>query len=669
MSATLLSVSGLSTHIDSENGLVRALDCVSFDVSAGETFALLGESGCGKSVTALSLMRLLPPGGFIAAGSVVLDGQDLCALTEAEMRRVRGAGMAMIFQEPGTSLNAVLTVGQQIGEVLALHRGLRGAAADREAVALMTQVGIPDPQRRLREYPFQFSGGMKQRVMIAMALAGEPRVLIADEPTTALDVTIQAQVLDVMAALQRARGMAMILITHDLGVVAKMADRVGVMYAGHLIEEAPRERFFGAPAHPYSRKLFEALPEGHRERGVLATIAGSVPPLTTRFAGCRFAPRCDRAWERCRSEAPQWHALGGAQRVRCHLHDPAESMRAAVHAVAPQPAGTPARATEEILLGVRDMKVHFPITSGVFRRVVGHVKAVDGVSLDIGAGRTLALVGESGCGKTTVGKAILRLIEPSGGSARLGDTDIGSLSGAALRAARAGMQMIFQDPFGSLNPRLRVVEIIEEGMNALGISGSAAERRARVAQIMEQVGLRPELAERYPHEFSGGQRQRIAIARALAVSPRLIVCDEPTSALDVSVQAQILNLLQELQARLGVAYLFITHNIAVVEYLAHEVAVMYLGRIVEQGSVAQVLGDPQHPYTRALLAAVPRATVAAGARADVALVKGDLPSPANPPAGCHFHPRCPLATEMCRQEYPRPRAVDGTHIVSCHLAG
>jgi peptide/nickel transport system ATP-binding protein len=669
MSAPTLSVSGLSTHIDSENGLVRALDCVSFDVAAGETFALLGESGCGKSVTALSLMRLLPPGGFVAQGRVMLDGQDLCALTEAQMRRVRGAGMAMIFQEPGTSLNAVLTVGQQIGEVLALHRGLKGAAADTEAVALMTQVGIPDPQRRLREYPFQFSGGMKQRVMIAMALAGEPRVLIADEPTTALDVTIQAQVLDVMAALQHARGMAMILITHDLGVVAKMADRVGVMYAGHLIEEAPRERFFGAPAHPYSRKLFEALPEGHRERGELATIPGSVPPLTTRFTGCRFAARCDRAWERCRAEAPQWHALEGGQRVRCHLHDPAESMRAVVQPASPGVAGTAARATEEILLRVRDMKVHFPITSGVFRRVVGHVRAVDGVSLDIGAGRTLAVVGESGCGKTTVGKAILRLIEPSGGSARLGDTDIGSLSGAALRAARAGMQMIFQDPFGSLNPRLRVIEIIEEGMNALGISGSAAERRARVAQIMEQVGLRPELAERYPHEFSGGQRQRIAIARALAVSPRLIVCDEPTSALDVSVQAQILNLLQELQARLGVAYLFITHNIAVVEYLAHEVAVMYLGRIVEQGSVAQVLGNPQHPYTRALLAAVPRASVAASARADVALVKGDLPSPANPPAGCHFHPRCPLATEICRQEYPQSRAVGGTHIVSCHLAG
>jgi len=669
VSAPTLSVSGLSTHIDSENGLVRALDGVSFEVDAGETLALLGESGCGKSLTALSLMRLLPPGGFVAGGRVMLDGRDLCALTEAEMRRVRGAGMAMIFQEPGTSLNPVLTVGQQIGEVLALHRGLEGAAADREAVALMTQVGIPDPQRRLREYPFQFSGGMKQRVMIAMALAGEPRLLIADEPTTALDVTIQAQVLDLMAALQRARGMAMILITHDLGVVAKMADRVGVMYAGHLIEQAPSGRFFAAPAHPYSRKLFEALPEGRRGRNVLATIPGSVPPLTTRFTGCRFAPRCDRAWERCRTEAPQWHAFGDGQRVRCHLHDPAESMRAAVPPLASGPAGPAALATGEILLGVRDLKVHFPITRGVFRRVVGHVKAVDGVSLDIGAGRTLALVGESGCGKTTVGKAILRLIEPSGGSARLGDTDIGSLSGSALRAARASMQMIFQDPFGSLNPRLRVIEIIEEGMNALGVSGSAGERKARVAQIMEQVGLRPELAERYPHEFSGGQRQRIAIARALAVSPRLIVCDEPTSALDVSVQAQILNLLQELQARLGVAYLFITHNIAVVEYLAHDVAVMYLGRIVEHGSVAQVLGNPRHPYTRALLAAVPRATVSAGDRSDAALVKGDLPSPANPPAGCHFHPRCPLATEICRQEYPPSRAVDGTHVVSCHLAG
>jgi len=668
MSAPLLAVNGLSMHIDGENGVVRALDCVSLTVEHGETYALVGESGCGKSMTALSLMRLLPPGGAIVAGSVQLEGRDLCALTESAMRTVRGAGLAMIFQEPATSLNPVLTVGQQIGEVLAIHRDLGGAAAAREAVSLMSQVGIPDPERRLREYPFQFSGGMKQRVMIAMALAGVPRLLIADEPTTALDVTIQAQVLDLMVSLQQARGMGMILITHDLGVVARVAHRVGVMYAGQLIEEAPRERFFTEPAHPYARMLFAALPEGNRERGALATIRGSVPPLTTHFAGCRFAARCDSAWERCHAEEPAWHALDERQRVRCHLHDPFERRNggpAAARAVASPPAES---RVGETLLRVRGLAVHFPITRGVFRRVVGHVRAVDGVDLEIAAGRTLALVGESGCGKTTVGKAILRLIEPSSGNCQLGEQDLGTLSGAALRAARARMQMIFQDPFGSLNPRLRVAEIIAEGMNALGVSGSTAERRARIGEIMTRVGLRPELAERYPHEFSGGQRQRIAIARALAVSPQLIVCDEPTSALDVSVQAQILNLLRELQSRLGVAYLFITHNIAVVEYLAHDVAVMYLGRIVERGSVAEVLGNPQHPYTRALLSAVPRAGLPQPAPAPALMLPGELPSPAAPPQGCHFHPRCPRTEADCRQRYPQPRALGGTHLASCHLA-
>ncbi|MBK8306077.1 MAG: ABC transporter ATP-binding protein [Gammaproteobacteria bacterium] len=669
MSAPLLAVEGLSLQIDSENGIVRALDRVSFSVAGGETFALVGESGCGKSMTALSLMRLLPPGGAITGGNINLDGRDLCRISEADMRRVRGAGMAMIFQEPGTSLNAVLTVGQQIGEVLAIHRGLRGKAAAQEAISLLRQVGIPDPQRRLGEYPFQFSGGMKQRVMIAMALAGEPRLLIADEPTTALDVTIQAQVLEVMSKLQRERGMAMILITHDLGVVARVAQRIGVMYAGHLIEEAPRERFFAHPAHPYSRKLFAALPEGHRERGMLATIPGSVPPLTTVFTGCRFAERCDSAWQRCHGEPPAWHDAGPQQRVRCHLFDPDETMQAAsdselaVHAARDTSVGSSGN-----LLEVRDLKVHFPITSGVFRRVVGQVRAVDGLDLEIAAGRTLALVGESGCGKTTVGKAILRLIEPSGGVTRLDGEDVASFAGARLRAMRASMQMVFQDPFGSLNPRLRVLEIIAEGLQALGSGGNAIEQRRRVCKIMEQVGLRTELVDRYPHEFSGGQRQRIAIARALAVAPRLIVCDEPTSALDVSVQAQILNLLQELQAQLGIAYLFITHNIAVVEYLAHEVAVMYLGRIVERGSVEEVLREPRHPYTRALLAAVPRASLAEAEHIAEAPVAGDLPSPASPPPGCHFHPRCPLATELCTREYPAVRSLSGGHTVRCHNA-
>ncbi len=644
----LLEVRGLVAELDTPAGIARAVDGLDLDVHAGETMALLGESGCGKSMTAGALMRLLPDVGYIAAGSVRLAGRELTQLTEAQMRGSRGGEMAMIFQEPGTSLNPVLTVMQQIGEVLDTHRGLRGGAARARALELLGAVGIPDAARRLDEYPFQFSGGMKQRVMIAMALAGEPKLLIADEPTTALDVTIQAQVLDLLATLQRERGMAVLLITHDLGVVARMAHRIGVMYAGQLIECAPRSAFFTRPAHPYSQLLFDALPDVSRHgRGELATIPGSVPPLTMRFAGCRFAERCPQAWERCRSEEPAWHEAGDGQQVRCHLHDQAETVRRAGGRapVAAVPSGVPSTGGS-VLLSVRDLTVHFPIRRGVLQRVVGHVRAVDGISLDIHAGRTLALVGESGCGKTTAGKAILRLIEPTAGAVTFDGRDVGGLSGDALRGLRARMQMVFQDPYGSLNPRMRVGEIIAEGIAALRRDGG--ERDAQ--RLLEQVGLRPDMSDRYPHEFSGGQRQRIAIARALAVQPSLIVCDEPTSALDVSVQAQILNLLGRLQRELGLAYLFITHNIAVVEHLAHDVAVMYLGRIVETGPVAQVLGTPRHPYTRALLSAVPRADLNAAAAPQ--RLAGDLPSPASPPAGCHFHPRCPVAEDRCRRDAP-----------------
>ncbi|MEO7414946.1 MAG: ABC transporter ATP-binding protein, partial [Opitutaceae bacterium] len=537
---------------------------------------------------------------------------------------------------------------------------------------LLKQVGIPDPDRRLDEYPFQFSGGMNQRVMIAMALAGRPRLLIADEPTTALDVTIQAQVLDLLAGLQRDRGMAMMLITHDLGVVAKMAHRIGVMYAGQLIEEAPRERFFRAPAHPYSRKLFESLPGARDDGGRLATISGNVPPMTTKFVGCRFAARCPAAFDRCRVDAPGWYPLAEGHRVRCHLYDPAEAARGHGPAAATptETVATPREPTgrDEPLLEVRDLKVHFPIRHGVFQRVVGHVRAVDGVNLAVHAGRTLALVGESGCGKTTVGKAILRLLEPTAGTVRLDGTEVTGQRGAALRALRAQMQMVFQDPVGSLNPRLRVAELIEEGMIALGIGGDAGKRQTRLTALMSQVGLSPEMADRYPHEFSGGQRQRIAIARALAVSPKLIICDEPTSALDVSVQAQILNLLEDLQRELGLSLLFITHNLAVVEHLAHDVAVMYLGRIVEYGTTREVLHNPQHPYTKALLAAVPKPTAEAGESPSTPPVRGDIPSPSRPPSGCHFHPRCPVAIDACKVSYPGVTELGGGHTVRCHLA-
>ena len=666
----LLRVEGLRTVLSSAAGEVRAVDGVSFGLAAGETFALLGESGCGKSMTALSLMRLLPDAGRIAGGRVLLEGRDLLAMSEAEMRNVRGREMAMIFQEPATSLNPVLTVGEQIGEALSRHTALRREEVRHRATELLEAVGIPAAAQRLGEYPFQFSGGMKQRVMIAMALAGNPRLLIADEPTTALDVTIQAQVLDLLGAIQRERGMGMLLITHDLGIVARLAQRVGVMYAGELVEVAERATFFSTPQHPYSNKLFAALPRPERRGSMLETIPGSVPPLTTTFAGCRFAERCFSVMTRCRSEPPAWHETGPGHVVRCHLYDQGAIGRPQELEILKRPIGASSPvgfAQENVgasLLEVADLKVHFPIRRGVLQRPTGHVKAVDGVSLRLEPGRTLALVGESGCGKTTAGKAILQLIKPSAGSVRFDGEELTTLPAARLRQLRGEMQIIFQDPYASLDPRMRVGDTIEEGLLALGAAVGRTAREGRIAELLERVGLAAGMRGRYPHEFSGGQRQRIAIARALAVAPRLLICDEPTSALDVSVQAQILNLLKELQTTLGLAYLFITHNIAVVEYLAHEVAVMYLGRIVERGAVGEVLGEPKHPYTEALLSAVPRLDTASQRK--VIMLQGDMPSPASPPAGCHFHPRCPRAMPRCAETYPAETNL-GTRSVRCLL--
>jgi len=670
--APLLQVDNLSTWLDTGHGVLRVVDRVSFDIARGETFALVGESGCGKSMTALSLMRLLPDVGQVVHGRAVLDGTDLMALSELAMRSVRGRRVAMIFQEPALSLNPVMPVGAQIEEVLARHTDLRGKAALRRARELLDWVGIPDAARHVDHYPFQMSGGMKQRVMIAVALACDPGLLIADEPTTALDVTIQAQVLEVLRRLQRESHMSILLITHDLGVVSEMAHRVAVMYAGEIVEVAPREQFFGAPAHPYSAKLFEALPGVAGRDRPLAVIPGTVPPLDRAFAGCRFADRCDRAWSLCRQRVPPMIDLGGGQQVRCHLYAADSGVRreargdrreGGVGDVAA--SALVAEVTSAPLLQVDDLKVYFPIRKGLFKRVVGHVKAVDGVSLEIPSHRTVALVGESGCGKTTVGKGILQLVPTTAGCVTFEGKNLCALSPATLRPWRRDFQIIFQDPYHSLNPRMRVMEIVEEGMAALGVGANHAQRQARVDALLAQVGLQPEMKLRYPHEFSGGQRQRIAIARALAVEPKLIICDEPTSALDVSVQAQILNLLKELQQTLGLAYLFITHNISVVEFLAHEVAVMYLGRIVEKGSVEEVLGNPRHPYTRALLSAVP--VVDRQLKREIIRLQGELPSPANPPVGCHFHPRCPEVMPICRESYPEATQASATHQVRCHL--
>jgi len=667
---TLLRIDDLKVWFDTPEGVMRAVDGVSLDVAAGETVALLGESGSGKSITALALLHLVPqPAGRIVSGRVLLEDRDLLRLPEREMRRVRGKRIAMIFQEPQTSLNPVLTLEQQIGEVLPRSWSHH---ARRERVSYwLDAVGIADPGRRLDDYPHQLSGGMKQRAMIAMALAAEPELLIADEPTTALDVTIQAQVLDLLKALQRRTGMAMLFITHDLGVVHEVADRVAVMYAGHIVESAERSAFFSEPRHPYTRKLFRAVPSRSKRGGALEVITGAVPSLAQEFPGCRFVDRCERAWELCRTTAPAWQVDAG-HGVRCHLYT------AAAAGASPSPAavtGGMADSREDDhsvsrpLLQVNSLVVHFPIHRGVLRRVVGQVRAVDGVSFAIGAGRTLALVGESGCGKTTVGKAILQLIALTAGEVVFDGARLDRLAPATLRPFRRRLQVIFQDSFASLDPRMLASAILDEGMRAQRIGGTDPDaRRRRAQELLQHVGLGVEALNRYPHEFSGGQRQRLCIARALSVEPQLVICDEPTSALDVSVQAQILNLLKRLQQEFSLSYLFITHNLAVVEYLAHEVAVMYLGRIVETGPVNDVLDSPQHPYTQALLAAVPVFTDGGqGATRPVIRLQGDVPSPANPPSGCHYHPRCPQVMPRCRAEYPGVTRLGATHQVRCHL--
>jgi len=705
--APLLEIDGLRTWVDGGAQVVRAVDAVSLVLRRGETMALLGESGCGKSMTALSIARLLPDAAQVVGGSVRLDGRDLLDLPEHAMREVRGLRIGMVFQEPMLSLNPVMRIGAQVEESLRQHRraGAAGAGGARaRALALLQAVAIPDAARRLDEYPFQLSGGMRQRVMIAIALACEPDLLIGDEPTTALDVTIQAQVLGLLRDLQRERGMAMLLITHDLGVVAQTAQRVAVMYAGEIVEVAEVGRFLRGPAHPYARKLFDSLPErGGRDGRTreLAVIRGAVPSLSSDFPGCRFVERCDHAFARCREQPPALVERDDGQSVRCHLYagDPAAAaaftaMQTALSVIdggslaggAPLPAPAADLAqregegegagTPQPLLIAESLQVHFPIRTGVLRRTTAAVRAVDGVSLQIARGRTLALVGESGSGKTTVGKALLRLVEPTAGRVRFDGRDLGGLGRSALRPLRADMQIVFQDPYASLNPKMRIGEMLDEGMRALRPHWQAAERSARIDRLLGEVGLPAEARSRFPHQFSGGQRQRVAIARALSVEPRLIICDEPTSALDVSVQAQILNLLRGLQQRMGLAYLFITHNLGVVEVIADDIAVMYLGRIVERGPVREVLDLPAHPYTRALLAAIPRidrgdAPARQGAQgsdpAKAISVVGDPPSPVKPPTGCHFRLRCPHASALCAEHYPAAIEHTPGHWVNCHL--
>ena len=634
MSQPLLQVRHLSLGFSRQNpatgtaSTVDALSDISFELHAGETLALLGESGCGKSLTALALMRLLPAQARLQAGQVLLSGpapaqhhEDLLLVSEDRMRQIRGRRLAMIFQEPATSLNPVMRIGAQIAEVLTLHRDFPANTLHAEVLALLGQVGLPDPERAAKAYPFELSGGMKQRAMIAMALAGDPGILLADEPTTALDVTLQAQILDLIQSLQRERQMGVLLITHDLAVVAARADRVAIMYAGQIVETGAVADVLNHPSHPYTRALLSALPDRAQHGQPLAQLSGRVPPLGAWPMACRFAPRCQIAEAHCQEEAPPWVRLPERDVSLPAVPHFARCWRVGDDVALPEQGSEstagdrPEPSARLPMLQVEGLVVRYtPIRPGFMtalrQRLSGEAfeqirPIVDDLTFELHAGETLAIVGESGCGKTTTAKAILRLIDSESGQIRLNGAPI---VGDGLRPARGwrrDVQMVFQDPFASLDPRQRISQVLAEGPKALGLPQEAYGREALI-RLLDRVGLPPEALDRFPHEFSGGQRQRIAIARALAVSPKVLICDEPTSALDVSVQAQILNLLKKLQSETGMAYLFITHNFGVVRYLADRVLVMRSGRLVESGLADQVLSKPRHIYTQTLLASVPR---------------------------------------------------------------
>ncbi len=576
----ILSVRDLSVAFRVDNVWRPAVEALSFDVGTRQTVAIVGESGSGKSVTALSVMRLLPAANSRVEGVIRLDGRDLLQLPEEEMRKVRGDKLSMIFQEPMTSLNPVLTIGFQIAEALMYHRGLARAAAEAEALRILERVRVPAARERLHEYPHRFSGGMRQRVMIAMALACKPKLLIADEPTTALDVTVQAQILELVKLLQEEEGMSVVFITHDMGVVAEIADRVVVMWKGKKVEEGEAPRVLEHPEHPYTKALLAAVPR-------LGSMKGETKPKP--FP----EPEGEAA-----SASPDASAAELPTFTTQARRDGVSIAKQEEDGIA---QGSPARRP---LLEVANLVTRFPIRSGVFGKVNARVHAVEDVSFSLHPGETLALVGESGCGKSTTGRSILRLVEPNAGRVLFEGEDVRALDPRGLRRMRQRMQMIFQDPFASLNPRKSVGAAIAEPIIVHGLA-SKREARERVAELLRKVGLTPDMAGRFPHEFSGGQRQRLAIARALGLAPKLIVADEAVSALDVSVKARVVNLMMRLQAEMGLAFLFISHDIAVVERVSHRIAVMYLGEIVEIGPRVAIIENPRHPYTRKLVAAVP----------------------------------------------------------------
>jgi len=678
----VLAVSDLRTQFFTDSGVVRAVDGVSFTVGSGETLGIVGESGSGKSVTAQSLMRLLEEPARIVSGSILFQGRDVLAMSHAELRKLRGAGMAMVFQDPMTSLNPVLRIARQVVETMVAHGSFGEREATERGVKLLGRMGITTPKRAINSYPHQFSGGMRQRVSLAMGMSNEPALLIADEPTTALDVTIQAQILELLRELNRDFGTAIVLISHDLGVIAGLCSRVLVMYAGEIVEEGPAEAILSHPKHPYSWALVNAVPRLDREPVAgkkLTAIEGAPPDPLSVTQGCRFAPRCPFRIERC-AEHPELLEIGIARKSRCWV------TQAGVGLDTPAPAPSPLRdrakppqtlsreqRDQEIdpfpLLEVKGLVKHFALPKRGFLEPYRHVHAVDGVDLTVKRGETVGLVGESGCGKSTLARLILRIHRPDAGSILFEGNEIAQAAPAAIRPLRRRLQMVFQDPYASLNSRMTVAQILEEPLRFHGLATTSTECRERIAELLETVRLDPKSSARYPHEFSGGQRQRISIARALAVKPNFIVADEPISALDVNIQAQILNLLLGLQGELGLTYLFIAHDLSVVRHISDRVVVLYLGKVAEVAPAKDLFAAPLHPYTRYLISAVPIPDASIERRRERLRLAGEPPSAVDPPSGCRFRTRCPLAERICA-EIPPPLVEHGQgHFAACHFPG
>jgi peptide/nickel transport system ATP-binding protein len=679
----LLSVEGLEIKYHTREGILTAIRNASFDVQPGEIVGIVGESGCGKSTISSALMRLLPPNGRITAGRIQFGDQDLLALDEEGMRRLRGQEIAMIFQDPMSSLNPVFSIEQQMVDAIRAHASTGPTATPRDrAVEMLDRVGIPDTAQRIKDYPHQFSGGMRQRIMIATALLSGARLLIADEPTSALDVTLEAQIIDLMRGLRDEFGAALVYITHDLGVVAQLCDRVLVMYAGNIVESGEVFAIFERPKHPYTQALLNSHPSYCAGQARLTTIPGRVPSLRELPAGCKFAPRCGIAQPMCHSREP-----GGVeveeQMVLCHAYSPGwpgipphEALRLgrlpggprkadAARTASPSPNGP---RTGDVILETRALRTYFEDQRGLLDRLLGvevaAVRALDGVDLQIRRGETLALVGESGSGKTTLGRTILRLVHITSGEVTIQGQDITTLPQSKIRPLRARMQMIFQDPTSSLSPRMKVSSILLEPFHIHGIP----VEKDKVDELLDMVGLSSEQCDKYPHQLSGGQARRVGIARALALNPDILVADEPTSGLDVSVAAGILNLLKDLREQLNLTYVIITHNLSVIGFIADRAAVMYLGKIVELAETAELFGRPMHPYTEALLSAIAIPNPRLRDQKQRIILKGEIPSPKNPPPGCPFHPRCRYAEERCSTEVPVLRDVkEQRHWTACHF--